>query len=471
MNKGSCAIVVGLIGCALLFVAPAHAQTGQQLYATLCSVCHNNSDHPINLVNNAAGNAALLTTVNDLGMGSAGSTADFASIAAYLDTIKPTINLAPVAHNSPGTEIDLGDVIVSGATDHHFLQIITEIVTVTPPTKGTVTYSWTIGFGAPSQVTYTPFLGQSGTDTWTYQGIGEHGNTTVRTARVNIAAGTGQPITFPDLNQHGLTGSWWEPATGGQGVEVEVFPNPSSGTAFVSWFTYDTVAGGAERQRWYTAQGQVAPGASGVALNIYQNVGGNFNAPPITAAQLIGTAILSFDTCTSGQLVYQFIDGTFRSGVIPLSRLTQNMTCSTSAPPPTNADFVFSGNWFNAATSGQGLTIEVNPNSSQVFAAWYTYLPSGSTAGAAGQRWYTAQGDFTPGKRSIPVTIYETTGGVFDTPTPAGQKTTPVGSGTLAFQSCSAATFAYNFTAGSSSGLSGSIALSRVGPVPQGCTS
>jgi hypothetical protein len=68
------------------------------------------------------------------------------------------------------------------------------------------------------------------------------------------------------------------------------------------------------------------------------------------------------------------------------------------------------------------------------------------------------------------VQISETTGGMFDTPTPAGQKTVPVGSGTLAFQSCAAATFSYNFTGGSSSGLSGTINLIRVGPVPPGCS-
>ena len=47
------------------------------------------------------------------------------------------------------------------------------------------------------------------------------------------AAGTSLPsrtvsvrplATILDLNQHGLTGSWYEPATSGQGVEVEVFP-------------------------------------------------------------------------------------------------------------------------------------------------------------------------------------------------------------------------------------------------------
>jgi hypothetical protein len=278
-------------------------------------------------------------------------------------------------------------------------------------------------------------------------------------------------IATPNLNQHGLTGSWYEPATSGQGFEVEMFADPSSGAggAFVSWFTYDTVAGGAERQRWYTAQGQVVTGQPNAALTIYQNTGGNFNAPPLTSAQAVGTATLSFSTCLSGQLSYTFTDGTGRTGTIPLTRLTQNVTCSTTTSYPTNADFALSGNWYDPATSGQGFTVEVNP-SGVFFAAWYTYLPNGTAAGAAGQRWYTAQAAFTPGMRSIPVTIYETTGGVFDTPTPPGQKTVPMGTGTMTYQSCSAATFSYNFTGGSSSGLSGTINLSRVGPVPPGCT-
>ena len=276
-----------------------------------------------------------------------------------------------------------------------------------------------------------------------------------------------------DLNQHGLTGSWYEPATGGQGFEVEAFPERSPGMGFIqlSWFTYDEVAGGAERQRWYTLSGPVASGQPSAALTIYQNVGGNFNALPVTTAQQVGTATVSFDTCSSGQLAYDFTDGTGRTGKIPLTRLTQNVTCSATAIRPTNADFALSGNWYDPTTSGQGFAIELNPVSATLFSAWYTSAPNGAGAGAAGQRWYTAQPTtFAPGSRSIPVQIFETTGGIFDTPTPPGQKTVAVGSGTLAFQSCSAATFSYNFSGGSSNGMSGTIALSRVGPVPPGCT-
>ena len=287
-----------------------------------------------------------------------------------------------------------------------------------------------------------------------------------------LAFATGVSGTALELNQHGLTGSWYEPATSGQGLEVEVYPDlsaPGTGLAFVSWFTYDTTVGGAERQRWYTLSGPVVSGRSNASLTIYQNTGGNFNAPPITTSNAVGTATLSFDSCISGQLAYNFTDGSGRSGTIPLTRLTQNVTCSTTSARPTNADFSHSGNWYDAATSGQGFTVEDNPASGALFFAWYTYAPNGAGAGAAGQRWYTGLATVAPGARSIPLQIRQTTGGSFDAPTVPAPDTAVVGNGTLTFQSCSSATFSYAFNGGSSSGMSGTIALTRVGPAPQGC--
>jgi hypothetical protein len=71
--------------------------------------------------------------------------------------------------------------------------------------------------------------------------------------------------------------------------------------------------------------------------------------------------------------------------------------------------------------------------------------------------------------RTIAVTIYETTSGTFDASPSAGQGTVAVGTGTMRFLSCTAATFSYNFTGGSSIGRSATIPLSRVGAVPPGC--
>jgi hypothetical protein len=277
----------------------------------------------------------------------------------------------------------------------------------------------------------------------------------------------------PDLNQHGLTGSWYEPPTSGQGVEVEIFPDmvsPDVGLAQVSWFTYDVTAGGADHQRWYTASGPVNTGPASATLTIYQNASGNFDALPVTTATAVGTAVLSFDTCASGRFSYAFADGSGRAGSIALTRLTQNMTCSSTPAPPTNADFALSGNWLDPTTSGQGITLEVNTASNTAFLAWYTYVPNGAGSGPTGERWYTGQGAFTAGMRAIPLTYYQTTGGAFDTPTPPGQASVVVGTGTLTFQSCTSATLAFTFTGGSSGGMSGAIALSRIGPTPPGCS-
>jgi hypothetical protein len=289
----------------------------------------------------------------------------------------------------------------------------------------------------------------------------------------DLAFRSATPPVALDLNQHGLTGSWFEPATSGQGVEVEVFPNlVAAGTGFVqvSWFTYDhSAVGGAERQRWYTVGGNVATGAASASLEIFQNVDGNFNAAPITMGHQVGTATLSFAACDQGQLDYAFSDGSGRSGSIPLSRLTQNVTCSTTSARTTNADFAFSGNWFDPATSGQGLTVEINPVQGAAFLAWYTYAPAGAGAGAAGQRWYTGLAGYTAGARTVAMPLYETTGGLFDAPTTPPPHTVEVGSATLAYQSCTAATLSFAFTGGSGAGKAGTIALSRVGPVPPGC--
>jgi hypothetical protein len=100
--------------------------------------------------------------------------------------------------------------------------------------------------------------------------------------------------------------------------------------------------------------------------------------------------------------------------------------------------------------------------------AWYTYAPNAVQAGAAGQRWYTAQSAYTAGARTVAMTIYETTGGLFDSSNPL-PRSTAVGMATLAFQDCRAATLTYSFTAGSSAGAKGTMSLSRVMPFYSDC--
>jgi hypothetical protein len=128
-----------------------------------------------------------------------------------------------------------------------------------------------------------------------------------------------------------------------------------------------------------------------------------------------------------------------------------------------NFFFIHSGSWYDPATAGQGIIVEVNPVSNVLFFAWETYAPNGANAGSAGQRWYTGQGAFAQeNPLSTTVPLYESTGGLFNALPPI-PSTVAVGSATLAFpfESCTNATLSYSFTGGSNSGASGTIQLVR----------
>ena len=283
----------------------------------------------------------------------------------------------------------------------------------------------------------------------------------------------GQSANVPNavnVNQEGLTGTWYNPLTNGQGMQFTFDPDtatPGNGNVFGTWYTYDTTSGDETSQRWYSMEAVLDGDAGGVALNIYQNVGGNFDAPPATNAVQVGVGSLFFDTCGSGIFIYSFDDG--RTGSVPLSRIMPNVDCvETGTPTITPSDFGLSGTWYDPATAGQGVLIEINPVNAYAFFGWYTYAMSGQSSGAAGQRWFTAQAPYTVGTHVIDLTVYDSTGGTFDSSNGVVQ-TTPVGTATLTYASCTSATLDYAFTAGELSGQSGTITLSRLGNAPASC--
>jgi plastocyanin len=120
------------------------------------------------------------------------------------------------------------------------------------------------------------------------------------------------------------------------------------------------------------------------------------------------------------------------------------------------------GAWFEPATSGQGMLIDVEPVNRIMFVAWFTYVPPGTTApkvGGGDSRWLVAQGNYTGA--NAPLTLFRVDGGRFDTPPTAAQTTTTAGTLTLDFTDCSNATANYVITEGN---RTGSIPLQRVIP-------
>jgi hypothetical protein len=273
-------------------------------------------------------------------------------------------------------------------------------------------------------------------------------------------------------NQFDVTGGWFEPATAGQGLMIELYTSAARGGAapylFAGWFTYTDRVGGVAEQDWFALEGtgsvdgRVFPLTIGRPnANVFDN--GAAAGPPVN----LGTATLTFSSCTEAVLDYQFNAAAgSRSGQVVLQRLLSNVSCD-EATPTANAPrgFLNSGAWFEPATAGQGLLFEVNPVDRLLFGAWYTFAASGP----ADYRWYTLQRDnIDPAATRIStVPILETTGGRFDRSESTSIR--QVGEATIDFSGCSSGTMSYRFTAGELAGRTGDIPLSRVGPAPTEC--
>jgi hypothetical protein len=273
-------------------------------------------------------------------------------------------------------------------------------------------------------------------------------------------------------NQFDLAGAWYEPSTAGQGLMIDILTSSARGGAapylFAGWFTYSDRVGGVAEQDWFALEGngsvdgRVFPLTIGRPnANVFDN--GAAAGPPVA----LGTATLTFSSCTQAVLDYAFNAAAGgRSGQVVLERLLPNVSCD-EATPTANAPrgFLNSGAWYEPATAGQGLLFELNPVNRQLFGAWYTFAASGP----ADHRWFTLQlGNINPAAtRFDAVPILETIGGRLDRSDPTSIR--QVGDATLEFTGCASARVVYRFTAGELAGRTGEIPLSRLGPPPTEC--
>ncbi|MBT8063125.1 MAG: hypothetical protein KJO85_10615 [Gammaproteobacteria bacterium] len=119
-----------------------------------------------------------------------------------------------------------------------------------------------------------------------------------------------------------------------------------------------------------------------------------------------------------------------------------------------------SGAWGNSGTPGQGLFLDVVPDSQLLWMSWFTYgpAPDGAIARVASpfNEWWVALGPYSGA--SAEMTLIEATGGVFNDTVDVTEQN--VGSFTITFSSCTEAEMNYNFDGGPS----GVIALERLSP-------
>lgn len=130
------------------------------------------------------------------------------------------------------------------------------------------------------------------------------------------------------INQ-GIAGSWYNPATGGQGFLIDLLPDRKF--LFVAWFTYEKATAsllapepkiGVAEQRWMTASGNYVGDVA--TLTLYSSRNGLFNAVRPVTTSPVGTMTMTFSDCSTGSITFD-IPGEGVSGVIPISRPTIGM--------------------------------------------------------------------------------------------------------------------------------------------------
>jgi len=148
----------------------------------------------------------------------------------------------------------------------------------------------------------------------------------------------------PLILNHGLSGAWYNPATAGQGILMEIYEQ--SKFIFAAWFTYDTFQPdpGVEYQvghsghRWLTAQGNFEADSSSATIPAFLIKGGLFDDPTaVDPAQTEGTVTLEFEDCSNATMTYELAAAGV-AGSFPLIRILEdNATLcaeATSAPAP-----------------------------------------------------------------------------------------------------------------------------------------
>lgn len=291
---------------------------------------------------------------------------------------------------------------------------------------------------------------------------------------------------FPQLirpDQSGVAGAWYNPDHRGQGFVLSYVAE--SKTLFMPWFVYDRNdrLNDESTLRWYSLQGQVSADSATVQLQILRNQGGGFAQGPATEPEVVGTAQLRFESCDRSNLQFRFNSGieSGHYGIIPLQRLgLRTRECDLGGPgiePPQVAPNGSqgmhanqSGAWFDPASSGQGVMVEVvPPDASQeglIFATWFSYDLAGESDDPGAQDWFVMQGDLRNAEDgTTTVLIYRSLGGRLDL------RATPhlfrVGEADFQFNSCDGLRMRYRFDDNEQArrhrGLHGTHDLVRIG--------
>ena len=129
--------------------------------------------------------------------------------------------------------------------------------------------------------------------------------------------------TTKDL-PNGVSGSWYDPSTSGQGFTIYLFDEKKKKKATVTWFTYDENG----NQSWISGTGTVTDQTISIS-NMVKHTGG-FLFSGASETTEMGSLTLSWDQCRNAVANYDFATVGLGSGTMNLKQLTtlENTECS-----------------------------------------------------------------------------------------------------------------------------------------------
>jgi plastocyanin len=137
-----------------------------------------------------------------------------------------------------------------------------------------------------------------------------------------------KPAGPPFVINEGVAGSWYNPATDGQGIFIEA--SDTHGLLTLAWFTWAATVG---IHDWLTGVGPFQGNAATLTLN--RSSGGRFNdGGAVVSTVPAGTALVTFHDCSHATIEFEMTVPP-RTGRIDLQRIfPPNKACVDANPRP-----------------------------------------------------------------------------------------------------------------------------------------
>ncbi len=222
-----------------------------------------------------------------------------------------------------------------------------------------------------------------------------------------------------------VTGSWFDPATSGQGFVLHA---ADENTTVFSFYGFEDDG----KPLWLTgvARDMLETGYT-TEITMYINSGGNFGTftPDQISEEPWGTLDITFNTCSKATAEFNGLSGQQSMNMIRLAGL-KGLECFYFQTPPEPESSGLTGSWFDPATSGQGFVLHPMTDG-QMIVSFYGYKNSSERLWLIGNY----QGPITKGEPLV-INMIFASGGRFGGFTPQDITETGWGTLTINFTDC-----------------------------------